>query len=83
MFYIRPSICKFIATSAFGLGGCGSGVGRRTTTGEADVRSALAAPQNSYRTPSFIASGSRAAMTRSALPVRSENLVTAFELKRL
>ena len=43
----------------------------------------LARPQNWYRTPSFIASGSSAAMTRSLSPVRSEKFVTALELKRL
>ena len=41
------------------------------------------ASQNWKRTPSFIAIGSRAAITRSASPVRSEKFVTAFELKRL
>lgn len=45
--------------------------------------STAAAPQNWKRAPSFSATGSSAAMTRSSSPTRSEKFVTAFELKRL
>ena len=41
------------------------------------------ASQNWKRTPSFIAIGSSAAMTRLSSPVLKEKLVTAFELNRL
>jgi len=57
--------------------------GRVTRTSRMSAAGPSPAAQNWKRTPSFIAIGSSAAMTRLSSPVLKEKLVTAFELNRL